>query len=820
MRIHLKNFRCYTDETFDFGESGLALLSGCSGRGKSSILMAIHFALFGIGTKVVRNGKTSCSVELEFDGLKIVRTRRPNRLVVNDVHEDDAAQDIINHKFGETFDVTGYIPQDAVKSFVRMSPMEKLAFLERFAFKDVDLGKIKERSKSLINKRHDEMLEATSKLDVARAMIKQIPTPVKVTFPIKCKESQRERVINNEKVKFKNCGTLIKRSEKVISSSKHELSDVKVLEAILKTKSEAVMSLEDKLSRLDSECDGLTFEGDDYLKSCTEQLEKIVLARDIVVAEEKLKEDEAMLEQMRVDEIAEQRAELDRISSALWKEYTEEELKSTIDDCKNCIEDMKIVKRLRKEIDNYEVSEDDLNDKIDRVNILRGELTEKTRNRDLAKRRCKTYDCPSCEATLRVEDDVLIMVDPEEIDGFSGDDEDIDILTKKIESLSKQIRVAEGHVSDIKFRLGKKEEAQREIESIMTVYEEESDINSLRDDLAYLNDYYSLQNELLKKQLDINRSISEERFSSSYVSFQKSISKQMSEIKSMRKKNPSYDMTSMSEDELRTLIADQQYAKTVLDNISKQRKSLECEISQLKDVILKADDDHVKKYGVKSTVDHIVGIIDREEKTIEDLERKREEHAVNLKVIDDYLRYTEAMENHSQWNDKIKELEESEKLARSQYASATLLRDKILEAESMAMSNVIASINTHAQMYLEHFFPDHPIVVRLSPFKETKKNVKPQINIEIDYKGMECDLTMLSGGEVSRVILAYTLALGEMFNIPLLMLDECTSSLDQDMTTTVFNSIREHFSGRLVVIVAHQVVTGAFDTIIKLGEDD
>ena len=84
---------------------------------------------------------------------------------------------------------------------------------------------------------------------------------------------------------------------------------------------------------------------------------------------------------------------------------------------------------------------------------------------------------------------------------------------------------------------------------------------------------------------------------------------------------------------------------------------------------------------------------------------------------------------------------------------------------------------------------------------------------------MECDTSMLSGGELSRVILAYTLALGEMFNMPLMLLDECTASLDQDMTTVVFNSIRDNFSGKLILIIAHQVITGTFDKTIMLGEE-
>ena len=81
---------------------------------------------------------------------------------------------------------------------------------------------------------------------------------------------------------------------------------------------------------------------------------------------------------------------------------------------------------------------------------------------------------------------------------------------------------------------------------------------------------------------------------------------------------------------------------------------------------------------------------------------------------------------------------------------------------------------------------------------------------------MECDLNMLSGGELARIILAYTLALSEIFNTPLLMLDECTASLDQDLTSDVFETIKDNFKGKLVLIVAHQIITGTFDNVIKV----
>jgi ABC-type transport system involved in cytochrome bd biosynthesis fused ATPase/permease subunit len=81
---------------------------------------------------------------------------------------------------------------------------------------------------------------------------------------------------------------------------------------------------------------------------------------------------------------------------------------------------------------------------------------------------------------------------------------------------------------------------------------------------------------------------------------------------------------------------------------------------------------------------------------------------------------------------------------------------------------------------------------------------------------MECDLKYLSGGELSRVILAFTLALADMFNVPLILLDEVTSSLDQDMNSIIIESVKTHFTNKLVLLISHQSLTGIYDKIINI----
>ncbi len=86
--LKLKNIRSYIEESLVFPE-GIVLLAGDIGAGKSTILLAIEFALFGImrgelsGAALLRNGTKEGNVELTFElnskeytiGRKLKRTK-------------------------------------------------------------------------------------------------------------------------------------------------------------------------------------------------------------------------------------------------------------------------------------------------------------------------------------------------------------------------------------------------------------------------------------------------------------------------------------------------------------------------------------------------------------------------------------------------------------------------------------------------------------------------------------------------------------------------------------------------------------------------
>ena len=813
MKIRMKDFLCYADSTFDFGNSGVALLSGPSGVGKTSILRGIFFALFGEGNKLQASGSTSCRVELDFDDLKIIRTKRPNRLVVNEVYEDESAQEIINKTFGDTFKVTGYIQQNNLNSFILMSPLEKLAFLEKFAFRDVDLVKIKTKCKSYILQTSDTLVGIVSQLEMAKNVLEEIDQPIEKKFPLKCKKSERHKAIKNESIRFKNCTTLISRSEKEYKKISEELSDLKVLEATLTARKEALFNLENTLTEIELEINNLKDKGEDDLESLEKSLNIVLALRELYSLEKQILSNKSQLEEMQLEEESVMKNTLLEYENVLWKEYSKTDLISTIDDLKKCFSDLSRIDSLNKdlkkcsEITHLEKNKTDLTKK-------ELELEEKQRIYDKLYSQKGLYSCPSCSSKIRLIDDKLVLAKEgkeehqEKID-LKALKEEINLLKQSIINLKKNIQTDENN-------LERKLSIQTEINKISSEYEELPSLDSVNEDLEYLQDYQRSQNEITKKKKELEVTIKEKKFSSSYFNFKKSFEKLENRRDSLQNKCGN-ERPNANEEELRQRINTQKQRKDKLSILEKRCLETTEDILKCKKVLENASENHKKKYNIIQTVDDLEKKLLELEKSIFELHEKKKSCEKNLYDIEEWEKYQSSLNNYKGWEVKVKELELAEKIARNEHASATKLKDKILEAESIAMLNVIDSINSHARIYLDCFFPDNPISVNLQTFKETKKSTKPQINIEIEYKGMEADINMLSGGELSRVILAYTMALAEMFNTPLLLLDECTSSLDQDLTETVFNSIRENFNGKITLLIAHQVVMGTFDKIINLG---
>jgi exonuclease SbcC len=182
-----------------------------------------------------------------------------------------------------------------------------------------------------------------------------------------------------------------------------------------------------------------------------------------------------------------------------------------------------------------------------------------------------------------------------------------------------------------------------------------------------------------------------------------------------------------------------------------------------------------------------------------------------LVLLNSELNDTKERQNYSQsvkyWN-KVDKLSKHEEILNKSYPRAVKLQNIIKQAEKLAIEETIEQINLHVQLYLDYFLEN--ITVRLAFDKDGTR-----LNVNVTQNNFESDLNNLSGGELARVILAFTIALADMNNVKLLLLDECVSSLDQETTTSVIKTIQNNFTGQIICI-AHQTTTGIFDHVEEL----
>jgi len=279
-KLKLKNIRSYEEEEFSFRE-GISLLSGEIGAGKTTILLAIEYALFGLqpgqkGSALLRNNADTGEVLLEFevDGKEVKierRLKRENNSVVNEYasitfegRKIESSVTEIKTKILELlsypsdflkknnilFRYTVYTPQESMKQIIFEDPQSRLNIIRHiFGIEKYKLIRenlellifyLKENSKSLQQeiKSLPEDTNEISKLNAAISYLKE---------NISAKEAELKLKIEEKKAIESDLDAL---NEKLKEKEKFE-KEIEKTNLMISTKKAEIFSLSNEIKELE-----------------------------------------------------------------------------------------------------------------------------------------------------------------------------------------------------------------------------------------------------------------------------------------------------------------------------------------------------------------------------------------------------------------------------------------------------------------------------------------------------------------------------------------------------------------------------------------
>lgn len=703
MKLTLTNFKCYTEKVFQFNDNITTLIHGTSGVGKSTILDAIYFVLTGDGSKIITYGKVNCKVELDTHEMTISRSKRPNKLTVIDKQKQDKfegieAQTIINKFYGPDL---FYLKQDVRNSFILMTPLEKLSFLEKLLFNDIDIGQMKQECKILIKTREHALSESQIKVNLLKGIINE--QYLKNNEPKKPTLSSDEIDLllheGNEKY-TKNLDEL--------SRIQSRITDYKSLKVLLTNKENMLNDISLKLGKINQNNDQLSLSDLSRkkaryrkMKETIDKMEKIQDLEKLIDAEQRYLEIETIKKKKEIEQT---------LQSESMKD-----LENKITHLTEYMENMELYFQLRK-------NDDEL------------------------------FECPECHSSLKLDSNILVKADKK-------------IIDPRLQEIEKKYKIV--NVKSI----------EKEIVKLRKKVE-------LRDDLNVQLSQESLLPDLVRRT---NFTVEQHSFEISKL--QKSLEGVKLPSQTLSEIERKMTLISNMENEIMT-------QKINKGHFEDEKKRIETHIYEL--------NDRLNNFESIEELEKIQTLLQTQ---ISDwTENKISLHKESERIS----KYNDYIKLNSDLNESI----QIEKECENRYNASLLYRNKILEAESIAMENIIDVFNTHLKNYIDVFFDD-PIIVTLSASPDEKKVNKYQLQLLINYRGNDCDVHSLSGGELNRLIVASTIALCEIVNSPLIMLDESINNLDINTANNVVNSL-VNLNDRTVLLILHQAVTGSFSSTYEV----
>jgi len=783
MDIEINSFRGIIAKKLYIPNECVSLISGQSGSGKSTILSAIYWCLFGslknVRTFGTKSGK--CNVTLKINDISICRSKSPEELIYNDgnlVLNGKEAQEKINDIFGtkDTWLSCCYISQGSRNYFLSSNAETRMNILSELSFAKDDPTSIISKIEDNLEKKTKEYLYENTYLSTNLESYK--------------KRRQELSIKKSDNLSISEYDELLK----LISSNDIDILQKKLIN--VEKQLTLLTSLKEQKQRL-LDIVPNNIDDTDYSYNLEDIITKIQIRKKLDELDKKIFDaDSKNILEMNIDgklldhDIIKKINYRDNIYNKRKEVSTKLSIQLSLDEFEKAFHKRKGLLDAQQYLSLLKRKEE-LEDKYDRLTV---EVTKLEKNNKIfyneEEINSKLNDinkmkdilvCPSCNSGLKYMNKKLVK------EGFILNEIEIENIKNTIDNSREHIRIS-NEIETIK----------KSISEIDGMLPENIDWENIVSYPLLNNDSKQRMEKEIYLLNEVIRTYDEDLISDDIT------------VDILKLQDKKYHLLQLMKDyeEIK-----QQSDNRTYSELMKEKKELENKIKDINDKKGKKKTYEDEIYNIDNKLSKII-ITDDPEDIRNDIEKKKKEISGADEKIKKWKEIQKINEEKKGLEDKRSQLIILERNVQN----LSYLKHIANEVEHITMSNVIETINNYINEILMMIF-EHPITVEFSVFKVNKSNssVKPSINLKIFYKGYEIDsLNSLSGGEADRVSLAVTLALSKFSSCPLILLDEFASGLDVATKELVIKSIRSSSEGKIILCISHDTVEGIYDFVEKM----
>lgn len=785
--IRLRNIRSHTDSVIQLKE-GINLIHGDIGAGKSSILYAIEFALFGTGSRFGKNE------------IKLLRAREKNGFVEVKLSAEGKSY-MFHREIKDGYDKGGWIIEEGVKR--QLSAVE----LRKEALEILKLREPKSsRSKSYIY----EYAIFTPQEEMKRILEDKPEDRMKLlrkAFGLTDYASARDNAHIVIKAFEREKSTLEAQIREILPKREELANAQKELESIRNDEKKVVGELERAKGR-DAQLREKIAEWE--IKERELQEAKITLQslrnerQHLLTETEKLKQDLAKIDGLkkRLKALEVDYARYSELENAIKVEYSK---KAEKENCGSRVQDLRDrIKKMDEELSGYrrEISEEgevekrieelrkelaflkadeawrenaesliSISKDIERLNERLRELDEEERSyRELSGQKV----CPKCGQKL-TEEHVQSLI--------SKIHEEREKTRLDMKALEKKKAELEGKKSEIEKARDRLEELNRELQKALS---RQSVIDRIKSTIS--------EREKERKALEAELSRVLERFNSIVV---KDITALETELK-----------------ELRTIYDEYVRAKGEVEKEEELQKELDSEMIRLASLEEEERTLEAKIDALGQVSEELVSLRAEElavAKEISTLEERLKNIRESIKKDEEKIRALE--------KDVERLVKKEERLKQVEGAMGWL--ERFADGMETIEKNVVNFLNKEFQIKFQELFS------MLIDTGEITVEVDESFTPMIKENGMDININSLSGGERTSVAMAYRLALNRTVQRESTGMEESTIILDEPTDgfsaeqLDRFGELLRALGCRQVILVSHEEeLLSCADNVIRVKKED